>query len=88
MSHSMKIAFENVDYYYMIGMNIAHYRRMAGLTQAQLAERAGVSRTHISFIEAPNMARPFSIELLFNIARVLNVPPYILLKDNKTSASV
>ena len=52
MSHAMKVSFESIDYYYMIGTNMAYYRRLAGLTQAQLAEKVGVSRVHISFIEA------------------------------------
>ena len=80
MSHAMKVSFESIDYYYMIGTNIAYYRRLAGLTQAQLAEKVGVSRVHISFIEAPNMVRPFSIELLFKIAKALHVEPAKLLK--------
>lgn len=49
--------------YKMIGLNIAYYRKLHGLTQLQLAELAGISRTHMSNIEAPNM--PTSISLTF-----------------------
>lgn len=81
MSHAMKVSFESIDYYYMIGTNIAYYRRLAGLTQAQLAERVGVTRVHVSGIESPNTATACSIELLFRIAAALQVPPYKLLKS-------
>lgn len=81
MSHAMKVSFESIDYYYMIGTNIAYYRRLAGLTQAQLAERVGVTRVHVSAIESPNTATACSIELLFRIAAALQVPPYKLLKS-------
>ena len=81
MSHAMKVSFESIDYYYMIGTNIAYYRRLAGLTQAQLAERVGVTRVHVSAIESPNTATACSIELLFRIAAALQEPPYKLLKS-------
>lgn len=41
MSHGVNKSFENVDRYYEMGANIAYYRRLAGFTQAQLAERVG-----------------------------------------------
>ena len=74
------IAFENKDYYIEIGLNISFYRKREGMTQEALAEKSGVSRSHLSEIEAPNIIRPFSMEILFNIARALNVEPYKLLQ--------
>lgn len=74
------IAFENKDYYIDVGLNISYYRKRAGMTQDILAEKAGVSRSHLSAIEAPNIIRPFSMEILFNIARSLNVEPCKLLE--------
>ena len=41
----------------------------------QLAEKANVSRSHISSIEAPGIARPFSLEVFFNIADALEIDP-------------
>ena len=46
-----------------------------GLSQEQLAEKANVSRSHISSIEAPGIARPFSLEVFFNIADALEIDP-------------
>ena len=74
------VAFENKDYYIEVGLNIAFYRKRAGMTQDNLAEKAGLSRSHLSAIEAPNIIRPFSMETLFNIARSLNVEPNKLLQ--------
>ena len=36
-------------------------------------------RKHMGAIEAPNICRPISLDLLFNIAAVLNVSPARLL---------
>ncbi|WP_251209150.1 helix-turn-helix domain-containing protein [Acetatifactor aquisgranensis] len=74
------ISFENKDYYIELGLNIAFYRKRAGLTQDMLAEKAGLSRSHLSAIEAPNIIRSFSLEILFHIARALDVEPYRLLQ--------
>ncbi|HBA50122.1 MAG TPA: transcriptional regulator [Lachnospiraceae bacterium] len=74
------ISFENKDYYIELGLNIAFYRKRAGMTQDMLAEKANLSRSHLSAIEAPNIIRPFSLEILFNIARTLGVEPYRLLQ--------
>lgn len=70
------VAFENKDYYIEVGLNIAFYRKRVGMTQDNLAEKAGLSRSHLSAIEAPNIIRPFSMEALFNIVHSLNVEPH------------
>ena len=58
----------------------SYYRRRRGMSQEQLAEELGISRQHLAAIEAPNMNRGLSLELLFNIATVLEIEPYLLLK--------
>ena len=57
-----------------LGLNIAYYRKLKGITQAQLAQMVGISRTHISNIEAPNGKTSISLNKLFDIADVLEVP--------------
>jgi len=71
-------------YYRQIGLNIAYYRKLRGMSQMALAE-ADLSRTHISNIEAPNMKTSLSLESLFDIAGVLQVAPRALLdfRDEK-----
>lgn len=65
--------------YKKLGLNIAYYRKLKGLSQMQLAEAVGISRTHISNIEAPNMPTSISLETLMDIADALEVPPEALL---------
>ena len=43
-----------------IGLNIAYYRKLRGMSQMALAEATDLSRTHISNIEAPNMKTSLS----------------------------
>ncbi len=70
--------------YKQIGLNIAYHRKLKGLTQLQLAEAVGISRTHMSNIEATNMPTSISLETLFEIANVLNIPVSTLLTFPKT----
>lgn len=79
MSKAKPISFDNIDNYMELGLNISFYRKKKSLTQEQLAEKAGISRSHLSAIEAPNITKAFSIELLFNIARALDIEAYKLL---------
>lgn len=80
MSKSTRISFENIDKYIDLGFNIAFYRKKKGLTQEGLAEKAGISRAHLGAIEAAGIVRPFSLEVLFNIANALETDAYKLLK--------
>ncbi len=75
-----EIVFDNTQYYIELGYNIAYYRKHAGLTQERLAEKVGISRQHMSAVEAPNICRPISLDLLFNIATVLHIEPFRLLQ--------
>ncbi|MCI8404726.1 MAG: helix-turn-helix transcriptional regulator [Clostridia bacterium] len=72
---SKEVEFKNRDRFIEIGLVIASIRKMKGLSQEQLAARAGISRSHLSAIEAPNIVRSFSLEVLYNIADALNVNP-------------
>lgn len=69
--------------YKMIGLNIAYYRKLKGYTQLQLAETIGISRTHMSNIEAPNMHTSISLETLLDIADTLEIPAANLLYFNR-----
>ena len=59
---------------------IGYYRKKKGFSQEKTAEMLGISRQHLASIEAPGMNRGLSLELLFNIASVLEIEPYVLLK--------
>lgn len=72
--------FKNRDRFIELGLTIAALRKMQGMSQEQLAEKAHISRSHLSSIEAPNIVRPFSLEVFYNIADALNVEPDKLIK--------
>lgn len=80
MMQSNGSKFDNSERYRDLGCAISYYRRRKGLTQEQLAECIGISRQHMGAIEAPNMVRAVSLDVLFNIAQVLEMEPYLLLK--------
>lgn len=66
--------YKRINEFRLLGLTIACYRKLRGLTQAELAEATNLSRTHISNIEAPNGKTSISLNKLFDIADVLEVP--------------
>ena len=70
-----EISFKNRDRFIQLGIAISSLRKMRGMSQEQLAEKANISRSHLSAIEAPNMVRAFSMEAFLNIADALDVAP-------------
>lgn len=69
--------------YIEIGYNIQYYRKHKNLTQEQLAELLDISRQHLGAIEAPNIVRPVSLDLLFRIADTLEIDVRLLLDFHK-----
>lgn len=66
--------YKRMNEFRLLGLTIAYYRKLRGLTQAELAEATNLSRTHISNIEAPNGKTSIFLNKLFDIAEVLEVP--------------
>ena len=71
---------EYTERFRRLGIQIARHRRRKGMTQMELAKKAGISRTHMSNIEAAGMDKGISMELLFCLADILEVPVEELLK--------
>ena len=69
------MSYKHKNYYFQLGLNIAYYRKLRGLTQMELAEIIEISRTHMSNIEAPNVKKAISLDVLFNLAEALEVEP-------------
>ena len=67
--------------YRRVGLKISYYRKLRELTQDQLAEKIGKSTAFIGAVEAPNINRTISLDTLFDIAKVLDVPPYKFLDE-------
>ena len=74
------VSFENRDKLIQIGITIATLRRMSGMSQEVLADKAGISRSQLSAIEAPGLAHNFTLEVLLNISKALEVDPAELIK--------
>mgnify|MGYP000442904414 CR=1 FL=1 len=75
----MAMDFKNRDRFINLGITISVLRKLRGMSQEQLAEKANISRSHLSAIEAPNMVRAFSLEALYDIADALEIEPGALL---------
>lgn len=74
-----EMSLKNRDRLIQLGITISTFRKYRGLSQEQLAERASVSRSLISSIEAAGIAKSFSLEVSYNIADALEIEPATLL---------
>ena len=74
------VQFDNMERKENLSYAIGYYSKKKAYSQEQMAERLGISRQHLASVEAPGMDRGVSLELLFNIAAVLDIEPYLLLK--------
>lgn len=68
---------EYKERYKTLGLNIAYYRKKRGLTQEQLAEKAGIERSRISKTEIAWTG--ISLDMIYKISDALEVEPYKLL---------
>ncbi|PPK80790.1 helix-turn-helix protein [Lacrimispora xylanisolvens] len=71
---------KRTNYYVRLGLNIALQRKLKKMTQADLADKIGISRTHLSNIEAMNTVTSVSLDVIFDIARALEIEPDVLFK--------
>ena len=67
----------------ILGLRIAHYRKMRGMTQEQFAEAIGRSVSFVSQIEANNAAevKGVSLETLFLMSEKLGISMARLFED-------
>ena len=59
--------------YKKIGMNISSYRKKMKMTQEELANKVGISYSYLTQIEAPNVIKKMSLEVLYDIADTLGI---------------
>ena len=69
------VTFKNRDRFIQLGIAISALRKMRGMSQEELAAKAGISRSHLSAIEAPNIIRAFSLDVFYSIADAFAVAP-------------
>lgn len=72
---SKNLSLKNRDRFIQLGIAISTLRKIRGMSQEDLAAESGISRSHLSAIEAPNIVRAFSMEAFYNIADALKVDP-------------
>lgn len=72
--------FENRDRLIQLGVTFAILRKLRGMTQEQLAEKANISSAHLGRIESTTNIYSFSMQTFFNLADALKVSPYKILK--------
>lgn len=65
----------------ILAHNIKNFRKQTGLSQEELADRAGLHRTYISSVERAQ--RNVSLENIYGIAEALGVPAADLLRPIK-----
>lgn len=73
---------EYPERYKTLGLKIAYYRKKAGYTQEVFAELIGKSTNFLAQVEGTGTTRGVSLETLFKIADVLQLPPSKLLEDD------
>lgn len=61
------------DKYILLGLNIAHYRKLNGFTQEKLAEALNLDRTTISKIELATSG--VSLDVIFEMCDLFSIPP-------------
>jgi len=73
---------EHNELYRRMGLKIGYYRKLKGYTQEELAEKIGKTANFLGSAEAPNVNRTVSLDTLFDIAKVLDVPAYKFLSED------
>ena len=69
------------DFYRQLGRRVAALRRLVGLSQERLGERAHVSASYVAHIEIGS--RKPTIDVLLRIAAAVDVPLWRLLTDDR-----
>lgn len=71
----MEINKYEINIYEQIARNIKKYRNEVGITQAELAERIGVSHEFIRRNESRKGKKSFSVDTVWKISLALNIDP-------------
>lgn len=77
----MKMQTRYEQQYIRFGLKVQYYRKLRGMTQETFADKLGLSWSYVAKIESPARAFGVSMETLFRIAEVLDVPVAKLFED-------
>ena len=70
----------------LVGKNVSRYRKSAGLTQTQLAERVGCSSAYISSVECG--AKSMSTAATLSVAEALDVSCDALMREDGKNSNI
>lgn len=76
-------SYTNKNIYDTVRMNIKKYRKLAGMTQQELADASGFSHGYIREIESMKMGSTFSLDAVEKIANALNIHFKLLFEETK-----
>lgn len=77
----MTESYECCDFIKKVGINMLFYRKVKGLTQAELAKRSGLATVSYAGIEHGKIIS--TLKTFFNIANALEISPAQLLLDRE-----
>lgn len=63
----------DTNIYLIISQNIKKYRKIKGITQAELAEKVELSHEFIRRIESKKGKKTFSVDTVYRIAKALDI---------------
>ena len=70
-----------------IGLRIAYFRKLRGLTQEKLAEKVYINKHYLSHIESGSAQKVISLPLLIRIAKALEVELSLLVDSSDLTRS-
>lgn len=70
-----------------IGLRIAYFRKMRGMTQAALADKVFINKHYLSHIESGSAQKVISLPLLIKIAKALDVELALLVDSGDLTRS-
>ena len=63
------------------GLKVQYYRKLRGMTQEAFADKIGKSWSFVAKVESPTQTHGVSMETLFKMADVLEIPVSKLFED-------
>ncbi len=78
----MELNEDYLDEVRYIGLRIAYFRKLRGMTQAALADKVYINKHYLSHIESGSTQKVISLPLLIKIAKALDVELALLVDSS------
>ena len=82
------MAGKHANFYKQVCLNIIDLRNSKGLSQSKFAELAGISKSYLGKIEAKNVDKKCSLDVLLDIADAFDIDVLDLLRQNDKKTDV